>query len=359
MGPGGPAKGHLRRLSGRGRAEGVSRVLDDYSNNFTRSPEPVRDKPPPWPAGYEAPDCGGEEVRSYWCEWCHHMIQVPVSCGDRACPSCRRRSYLRLQSVYQPLLAEVPTDLMALVTLTMRIDGRARDLAGQIERIRSAWRKLIRQRGWQSAVRGGLYSIEVQWSSRYRGAWNVHIHSLVEARRLLVRFWVWKTGKDGKRYRKECAEIVGSRRLTPQGLSAAWRGVTGDSYVVDITPVQAEQGGARGAMGYILKYLTKGGRQYPSRDMYLEYRRIMHGVRTVQTFGAWYATSKDYRFSVRPGRKPRPCKECGGIYWMSEWQYRAYERQAQPVPPMRAPPARARLVVNNQQTLQDLLQGLS
>lgn len=304
----------------------VAEVLD--------TPFSITSHPALIPESESLDGCGGKLVRTLFCLDCGHGIDVPITCGDRSCIDCRRRSYLRLRAVYMPLMKQVKAVQLALVTLTLRITGDIGEgLRDRVERIRAAWRRLIRLKVWRP-VRGGLYTIEVKWSSRYAGAWNVHIHALVEARGAVRP---WRSEAEGK----EKADIIGAgATLSPQALSQAWEGLTGDSYIVDIVPVQERRGGVMGAFKYILKYLTKAT-GLPHWQAKRAYNGALAGKRLIQTFGEWHDTHKLYRFvKLRVIRPVVPCGECGGTAgWMSGFEFRRLRLRASEVSAGPSPPA--------------------
>lgn len=319
---------------------GRAAVLDSLHNNFTydtKGPAPAL-----FPA--ERHGCGGQEYRVLYCANCGNEIRVPVSCGDRTCPDCRQVQFLRLRRRYLPKVAGCEIGRLALVTLTLRLGPDDQELAAKLQRIRRAWSKLVRLAAWRP-VDGGLAVIEAKWSSRFAGVWNVHIHALCEVGQVVRPFRYWSAGQGGagfggrvwkrQRQRRLGADLLGAGRvLSPQGLSDTWRRLTGDSYIVDIQPVRKlsqGRGGARGAVCYILKYLTKdmGFPSTAARAAYNEAmtirrveasgRVIRSGRRIVMTFGTWHSTSKRYRFSrTRPA--PAACRECHEVAgWLCAW----------------------------------------
>lgn len=305
-------------------------VLDSTHNNFTSvdlpGPEaaiPLDGVPavvPKW-----RPGCGGQ-VRTLYCRHCGAPVKVSVSCGDRTCPDCRRREFLRLRRRYLPLLESIDARRLALVTLTLRLDPDE-DLLERVQRIRQAWSKLVRVQAWAQAVVGGFHVVEVKWSSTYGGCWNVHIHALVEAGRLVVPFRFWRL-VNGQRVRALGADLYGEtgKPLTHQTLKTEWARLTGGSFICDIVPIRKLQdgrGGVKGALCYILKYLVKEQTWPDEGGSRWLYNVAMRRRRIVGTFGRWHKTHKQYRFPVEPARRVRPCTVCGAVAgWLSEWELR-------------------------------------
>lgn len=323
-------------------------VLDSLRNNFTcsnDSPAERFDGPGARGGLFSARQgCGGTEYRVMYCANCGHEIRIPVGCGDRTCPACRYQQFLRLRRRYLPLVSQCEVPRLALVTLTLRLDTDDAGLDEKVKRIRECWGRLIRLAAWRP-VTGGLAVIECKWSSRYAGAWNVHIHALCEVGQVVRPFRFWAKGQRegfrGRVFKREKirrlgADLIGAggRVLTPQGLSEAWRRLTGDSYVVDVQPVRKladGRGGPKGALCYILKYMTKdlGFPTQAARDAYnramtiqredADGRRHRAGRRVVMTFGTWHPTSKHYRFARRE-TAPTPCRECQECAgWLGPW----------------------------------------
>lgn len=268
--------------------------------------------------------CGGKLVRTFYCRNCGNELTVGVTCGDRTCPDCRRKEGRRLKARYYPFIKQVPRAKLALVTLTLRLGPGDKDLRGRVERIRRLWRKLIRQSVWRPVV-GGLYVIECKWSSRYEGAWNVHIHALAEGG-AVIPFKYQAGGQE-----KTGAEIHGPGGvLRPQALMAAWRKLSSDSFVVDMQPVRTEMGARRGALSYLLKYLTKPG-NWPSRAARVAYNVALHRTRLVHTFGRWHPMHKLFRWADLLAKRvfKKSCGTCGQEDpWISEWEYHRLAWQA-------------------------------
>jgi len=153
-----------------------------------------------------------------------------------------------------------------------------------------------------------MYTIEIK-RDKADTAWNVHIHAVVEA--AMVRPF--------KLSGKAKADLLGLGGIvTWQWLGAAWRKLTGDSYVCDIMPVWGQ---STSALKYVLKYLQKSPTL--DADQRNEYNKALYGTRLVNLFGSWYSTSKYYRFSYKPSvGRPLECQHCGCTVWMTEFALR-------------------------------------
>jgi len=285
------------------------------------------------------PQCDGDQYVTLYCGNCGNTFTHPISCGLRTCPNCRRRQYFRLREKYLPKVLQVDIEKLALVTLTLKLREGV-TLRSLLDRIRKAFSDLRRRLPWEKTVAGGFYAIEAKWSEKYQ-AWNCHIHALVESRGVVKPFKATCSRCSGEGCRKCDGEgwywqgdILGSGvKLTPQGLDAIWKQVTGDSYITNIMPVLEERGGKKGAVSYLIKYLLKGaevgGRAGEYNDAYYS-RRIVH------SFGSWHSRSKDYRFIDEPEKEPLECRECGAIVWISEYELRELKNRA--IEQGRAPP---------------------
>lgn len=206
-----------------------------------------------------------------YCANCGDKRVVPLRCGRRSCPSCRRSSYHRHLRGYRDLAREMRDPKLLTLTKVTR-ETLTVDV---IRDLRGAFRRLLHRRYFRERVRGGLYVIEAKVNSK---GWNVHLHALID-----------------------------SAYLEQAIVSTAWRELTGDSFIVDIRRVHS----VRGGLGYILKYLLKppalGGQE-------ALYDAALKGTRLAQTFGVFYRAKVQTR--------PLACPRCGGAKWTSEFELR-------------------------------------
>jgi hypothetical protein len=134
---------------------------------------------------------------------------VDYRCHLPFCPDCwelkSRRELSRNLPKFLQAIKDNPSLILAFATLTLRSDKK-RGLRGGCKQLKADSRALRRQKVWQNCV-GGYGRIENTHSKQF--GWHPHLHSL-----LLLKDYI------------------------PQKeLSAAWRGVTGDSMIVDIRTV--------------------------------------------------------------------------------------------------------------------------
>lgn len=131
---------------------------------------------------------------------------------------------------------------------------------------------MLRQRQlWKSNVVGGAAFIEMKLGANSK-AWHVHLHCIIEG--------TW---------------------LDQKALSSAWHAVTGDSYVVDIRPIQS----APGAAAYVAKYATKPctNEVIRSKTHIDEMIVSTRGRRLWQCFGSWRGFAVDDELPVKAGRR--------------------------------------------------------
>lgn len=187
-------------------------------------------------------------------------VRVVASlCHDRFCLPCQR---LHAHTVASNLQAACQGREIRFVTLTVRHSPEP--LRGQMESLYAAFRRLRQRVWWRENVTGGAAFLEVTLSAG-DGCWHPHLHVLVEGR--------W---------------------LERSRLSAEWRAVTGDSFVVDVRrPRSLDQ-----TVSYVTKYVTKGlpTASLLDSDRLVELILAISGRRTILAFGTW----RRIRLSARP-----------------------------------------------------------
>jgi hypothetical protein len=258
------------------------------------------------PRAADESDCMGLLYRRFYCAQCGTKRDVQIVCGDRCCPTCRRRAFKRVLSAWSHRVDCVSLSRLALVTLTMLIRPQA-DLRARVGDIRRAFGRLVRRKAFAAVVDGGIYSIECKLTKR--NMWNVHLHALVSSRADIAR---WH-GRDG-RLRADLRGC-GGEIMRPRDLSKLWRSITKDSYIVDIVPVRD----TRGALTEIVKYINKGT-GLPAGSARETYNAALRGARLIQSFGSWHPTSDEYGLDdlEAPGKRAFVCT-CGSVHWLSEF----------------------------------------
>lgn len=169
-------------------------------------------------------------------------------CRSRCCPRCRR---FRAREVQHRLIAACKRmDSTRFLTLTLVSSQAA--LRDRLLELRRSFARLRRDPIWRSRVSGGIYCVEVTWSTELR-MWHPHLHAVV----------------DGSYFPK-------------RSLVEAWKKASHGSYIVDIQYVHS----ASRIASYIAKYVSKGDDASKVPDYKLaEWSVAIHGLRLVHTFG--------------------------------------------------------------------------
>ena len=174
-----------------------------------------------------------------------------TKCHDRFCTPCSQERSFRIRTSLLNHMFKRRN--LSIITLTLEHDGKP--LAERMDRLTKCFRLLRNKPLWKKNVPGGVSIIENKVSSK-TGGWHCHYHIVAEA-----------------------------KYMPQKELSAAWYGVTGDSYIVDVRRV----GAMTGAVQYITKYITKGTDPKDPRDPEKLREEIIAftGRRLVSTFGTW------------------------------------------------------------------------
>lgn len=139
-------------------------------------------------------------------------------CHSRWCVPCSRQ---RAARICGNLRTKFNDGSLRFLTFTMKHSDTP--LPQQIDRIYASFRTLRRLPLWQAHVDGGAAVLEIKHSHRDH-LWHVHIHMLAQG-----------------------------RYIRHADLKREWHRITGDSFVVDVRPVNSADDAAR----YITKYITK------------------------------------------------------------------------------------------------------
>lgn len=199
------------------------------------------------------------------CRKCDWNKTVVLNCGHRTCPDCRKRWFCRH---YYPLLDVVKEwPRVYFMTLTMRnIEGDLQN--ADIKRLRGYFAKLRKRYSWD--IQGGFYVIQ---DTNNGNGNHLHLHILYDG-----------------------------YFISAKALSAAWKKITGTSFIVDIRRAQS----SGRAVGYILGDFLKAPKIRP--EDYEAYDRAFRGVRVIQGFGHC-RNRKLFKRGVCP-----KCGEVGSIY---------------------------------------------
>lgn len=196
-----------------------------------------------------------DRVRLHAAQFCHVHHLCPL------CAICRGAKLLRLYLArFELLLMEYPKASGYFVTLTVK-DGA--DLLERFGHLSSNMQRLIaRRRDHQSGfvgsqlvgVLGGVGAYEFKRGSG-SGLWHPHYHA------------VWLSEKS----------------IDAAAISEEWRGLTGDSFIVDVRPLYGESA----QLGFLecFKYAVKFS-DLPLADNYEAYR-LLARRRLVSSFGVF------------------------------------------------------------------------
>lgn len=151
------------------------------------------------------------------------LAVVSNTCRDRWCLPCQQA---RARIVMSNLAMAVEHCACQFVTLTLR--ARAAGLRSEVDRLLQSFSQLRRLRWWKDRVTGGVAFIEIT-RGRKGDHWHVHLHAITFARNI------------------------------PTGmLRDSWHAITGDSFVVDVQAVGADQASQSRVVQYVTKYASKG-----------------------------------------------------------------------------------------------------
>lgn len=195
-------------------------------------------------------ECGHGAYVLRSCESPNRYRLAGSTCHDRFCTPCATE---RSRTIATNVAARLGSSGCRFVTLTVRegSDG----LRSAIAHLYASFRKLQRKRFWSSRVTGGVAFLEIKWN---QGAerWHPHLHALTHG-----------------------------KYIPQRGLSALWRQITGDSFIVDIRACK----GATAITRYVTKYASKPLNMTYAADFERLCEAIvaLKGKRICITFGGW------------------------------------------------------------------------
>jgi len=191
-------------------------------------------------------ECGTAAWR-YHCHACGADLDLPIRCRVRLCPLCnidRARHFIadhldQIEQIREP----------KLLTLTFKSPPFISKEV--IARYQTAFTKLRRAELWTKAVQGGASALEFTFTPQ---GWHPHFHALLDA-----------------------------HYISQSRLSALWKTITGDSFVVYIQAADRYN-----AITEVAKYITKGAQFYEQRHLVMQYLATTKGKRFFTTFGSLY-----------------------------------------------------------------------
>jgi hypothetical protein len=197
--------------------------------------------------------CGrGSWVERATSDWTRFRLRTPY-CHDRLCMVCGNQ---RSRRVRDALMHQIAGQPVSLITLTLC--GKGEPLKELIDRLYRHFRALRLHPTWAEKVRGGAAILEIKHSAK-ANRWHPHLH------------------------------IIADADFVDQGtLSDVWRGITKDSFVVDIRRVKNNEV----AGSYVCKYASKPlDTTFTSVPHLLdEAMEGLKGRRLCLCFGTWYGT---------------------------------------------------------------------
>ncbi len=145
--------------------------------------------------------------------------------------------------------------------ITLTLCGKGEPLKDLIDKLYKSFRALRNHPTWTEVVWGGAAFLEIKYSDKSR-RWHPHLHVIAD-----MKF------------------------LSQAELSDVWRGITKDSYIVDIRKVRDSETTAR----YVTKYASKPLNTSFSNSPKLldEALLALKGRRLCLCFGTWYGTPLD------------------------------------------------------------------
>lgn len=201
--------------------------------------------------------------RTIQCSVCGDYRTISTDCGDRFCRRCGFKRAKRISHRYGPRINKFQQP--KLLTLTKR---RVPLSADSVKQLREDFTALRQSPVWRAT--SGLYAIEVGTADEI-GMVNLHIHAIID-----------------------------SDFMRQGDLSAEWRRITGDSFIVDIRRCWSQYG----AIHYLQQYVTKVPEDSPKwfKD---RFNAVFQNTRLIQSFG-------DFRLIEAPA-PVSTCLSCGAI----------------------------------------------
>jgi hypothetical protein len=178
-------------------------------------------------------------------------------CHDRLCTPCANARSQRLKVA---LMSAMAGKRISFITLTLA--GKDEGLTEKVDRLYRHFKALRNHPLWEERIQGGAAFLEIKWSDKAQ-RWHPHLHCICDA------------------------------GFIDQGeLSNVWRGITRDSYIVDIRRVRDEATAA----SYVTKYASKPlNTSFSNSPELLDEAVIaLKGRRLCIAFGDWYGTPLDF-----------------------------------------------------------------
>jgi len=198
------------------------------------------------------------------CSHCGHPLKVRLNCGDRTCPTCRKKWF----GYHFGTILEIVSKWKAVYFMTLTLRNIPDRSWGRyhVKELRENFGKL---RCRFKTILGGFYCVQVTNSGN---GWHLHLHVLFD----------------------------GSYVHQP-ALSKAWAEITSGSWIVGIELVADRKKAVR----YLLQDFLQAPKIRP--EDVESFNSVFRGSRLVQPFGLYRKT----RFRV-----PYKCPDCGECCWV-------------------------------------------
>lgn len=181
-------------------------------------------------------------------------------CHDRFCEPCMRARSGRIAGVLRERAKGLHCRFLTLTQLHTHEPLRV-----QIDRLRADFATFRHSKAWKEHVDGGAVTMEVKLSDS--GQWHPHLHMI-----LAGSFW-------------DTDEI-----------SAAWKRVTGTSWIVKIKDCGTDPEQTGIAVRYVCGYITKpakAGSIWDNEERFIEMMGALKGRRLVDLLGNWRGWIKE------------------------------------------------------------------
>jgi hypothetical protein len=141
---------------------------------------------------------------------------------------------------------------------TLTLLGKGCTLRETLDMIYRYFRALRQTPLWEDCVTGGCAFLEIKWDAKHK-RWHTHLHLL-----------------------------LAGKYLEQGHLTQAWRGISGDSFIVDVRDKGTDGAGVEYACKYVTKPLNSSFVHLPERLQ--EAVMALRGKRLCLCFGSWYGT---------------------------------------------------------------------
>jgi len=136
-------------------------------------------------------------IRTFYCSHCGYPLRIKMSCGDRTCPTCRRKWYGYHYGALKKYISSWPK--VYFLTLTLKNTPDKEISRWHVQRLREAFSKL-RYR-LRPSIKDGYYVIQMTNSG---AGWHLHLHALFNGQFVPVsqisKAWCWWQWGGGQKW---------------------------------------------------------------------------------------------------------------------------------------------------------------